>query len=77
MSKQIIEKYICDLCQKETEIFNVKTPVYRTFDSNDGRMFYSSKKFMQEELDLCYECLEKITKIHSIGVQCEKYELGE
>ena len=77
MAKQVIEKFICDLCNKETDTFNVQIPVYRTFDSNDGRTFYSRKKFIQEELDLCNECLEKVTKIHSIGVQCEKYELGE
>ena len=55
----------------------MSVPVYRTFDSNEGKIFYSEKRFEQAKLDLCKECLEKITKIHSIGVCCEEYEVKE
>lgn len=64
---------ICDLCKKEKDTQKISVPVYRTFDSNDGKLFYSEKRFEQAKLDLCRDCLEKITKIHSIGVCCEEY----
>ena len=64
---------ICDLCKKEKDTQKMSVPVYRTFDSNDGKLFYSEKRFEQAKLDLCRDCLEKITKIHSIGVCCEEY----
>lgn len=68
---------ICDLCGKETDTERMKIPTYRTFDDIDGRTFYDEKQFCNEELDLCNECLKKITKVHSIGVQCQKYEIKE
>ncbi len=73
--KKTVEIEICDLCKKETNTTRMKIPTYRTFDSNDGRTFYSEKQFNNEELDLCRECLEKITKVHSIGIMSEEYEI--
>ena len=32
-------------------------------------------KLNKEWLDLCDSCLEKITLVHSVGVQCERYKL--
>lgn len=72
--KKTIEIEVCDLCGKEKETYNVETPTYRTFDADDGQMFYSKKHYYSEKLDLCEECLEKISVVHSIGVQCQKYE---
>ena len=71
--EKIISIKICDLCKKEKDTQKMSVPVYRTFDSNDGKCFYSEKRFEQAKLDLCRDCLEKITKIHSIGVCCEEY----
>lgn len=73
--KKTIEIEICDLCRKETGTVKMKIPTYRTFDANDGRTFYNEKHFCNEELDLCNECLEKITKVHSTGVMCDEYEI--
>lgn len=73
--KKTIEIETCDLCGKETDTERMKIPTYRTFDANDGRIFYDEKQFCNEELDLCNECLEKITKVHSIGVMCDEYEI--
>ncbi|MCI8273289.1 MAG: hypothetical protein HFJ55_04315 [Clostridia bacterium] len=75
--KKTIEIEICDLCGKETDTERMKIPTYRTFDSTDGMTNYSEKQFWNEELDLCNDCLEKITKVHSIGVQCHKYKIEE
>lgn len=75
--KKTVEIEICDLCRKETSTVKMKIPTYRTFDDNDGRIFYDEKQFYNEELDLCNDCLEKITKVHSIGVQCHKYKIKE
>ncbi len=73
--KKTITVEICDLCGKETEIYEkISVPTYRTFDANDGQLHYSKKHFYSEQLDLCEKCLEKISVVHSIGVQCEKYE---
>ena len=73
--KQTREIYFCDLCKKETSIQRMKIPVYRTFDANDGRTFYKDKQFENVELDICRNCLEEITKVHSIGVCCEEYKI--
>ncbi len=70
-----IKVEICDLCDKELPTRKMKIPVYRTFDSTEGNKFYSSKRYLNETLDLCDSCLEKITLVHSVGVQCERYEL--
>lgn len=70
-----IKKEICDLCGEEVPTSEVIVPTFRTFDSTDGRMMYSSKKYLNEKIDLCDSCLEKITVIHSIGVQCNEYKL--
>ena len=70
-----IKVEICDLCDKELPTRKMKIPVYRTFDSTEGKIFYSSKRYLNETLDLCDSGLEKITLIHSVGVQCERYEL--
>lgn len=70
-----IEIQICDLCKEEKEIQNIIVPVFRTFDANDGRTFYDRKIFSNEKLDLCNDCLEKITKVHSIGVCCDDYKV--
>lgn len=76
--KKTITKEICDLCNKEVSTREFLVPTFRTFDSNDGRMIYSSKKYLNETLDLCDECLEKVTVIHSVGVQCHEYKyVGE
>lgn len=72
-----ITKEICDLCKQEVPTQKHTIPVYRTFDSEEGKLYYSSKQFHDETLDLCEECLEKITLVHSIGVQCEIYEIEE
>lgn len=73
MIKTIIQQ-VCDLCGEERPVKNFCIPTYRTFDSTEGKMMYSSKKYLNERLDLCDSCLEKITLVHSIGVQCEEYE---
>lgn len=75
--KQTREIYFCDLCKKETSIQRMKIPVYRTFDADDGRTFYKDKQFENIELDICRNCLEEITKVHSIGVCCEEYKIEE
>lgn len=69
-----IMKEICDLCGQEVPTRSFMIPTYRTFDSTEGKIMYSSKQFFNDKLDLCEECLKKITVVHSIGVQCEKYE---
>lgn len=66
---------VCDLCHKELPTKRLTIPVYRTFDSTEGKIFYSSKRFQNETLDLCDSCLNKITLVHSVGVQCQRYEL--
>ncbi|MCI8621347.1 MAG: hypothetical protein HFJ50_06465 [Clostridia bacterium] len=73
--KKTVEIEICDICGKEAKTRRMIVPTYRTFDANDGRTFYSEKQFHNEELDFCKECLEKITKVHSIGVMCDEYEI--
>lgn len=72
--RKIVEIEICDLCKKETTTYPIRVPTYRTFDANDGKTFYKKKQFGDEELDLCEECLEKVTVIHSVGVMCDEYE---
>lgn len=75
--KKSIEIEICDLCKKETKTVRMKIPTYRTFDSEEGNVFFCEKRFYNEELDLCEECLNKITRVHSIGVMCNKYEIED
>ncbi len=72
--RKTVEIEICDLCKKETKTEKMKVPTFRTFDANDGKTFYKEKQFGNEPLDLCEECLEKITVIHSVGVMCNEYE---
>ena len=67
-------KCYCDICKTEgARTYSVLT--YRTFDSTDGRFCYNKPQFYVENLDLCDKCAIKSTNIHSIGVQCNKYEL--
>ena len=47
--------------KQEKDTQKISVPVYRTFDSEEGKIFYSEKRFEQAKLDLCKECLEKIT----------------
>ena len=70
-----IKVEICDLCNEELPTRKITIPVYRTFDSTEGKILYSSKQYLNETLDLCDSCLEKITLVHSVGVQCERYKL--
>lgn len=72
-----ITKEICDLCKEEVPTEKYTIPVYRTFDSTEGKLFYSSKHFSNATLDLCDSCIDKITMVHSVGVQCEEYELKD
>ncbi len=73
--KKTVEIEECDLCGKETKTYRMAIPTYRTFDAEEGKIYYSEKQFYQETLDLCKECLEKISVVHSIGIQCQKYEI--
>ena len=73
--RKTIEIEQCDLCKKETETFRIAVPTYRTFDAEEGKIHYDKKKYYSEELDLCEECLKKVTVVHSIGVMCEEYVL--
>ena len=76
--KKTIEICTCDLCGLEDKIKkDVRTLVYRTFDSTDGRTFYNEPYFEEAKLDLCLNCLKQIVLIHGIGVQCEKYEINK
>lgn len=76
MKKQI-EIECCDLCGKEAKTVTMYVPTYRTFDSEEGRIAYSEKRFYNEKLDLCAKCMEKVAVVHSIGIQCEKYSLED
>lgn len=54
---------------------SVRTLVYRTFDSTDGRTFYKKPQIMEDSLDLCDDCLSKATNIQSIGVGCREFRI--
>lgn len=68
---------VCDLCKKEVKTYKMNIPVFRTFDSEEGKINYNKKKFYQRELDLCEECLNKITKVQDVGIMCEDYVIKE
>ena len=65
---------LCDICGKEdAKTYHVLT--YRTFDSTDGQSRYNPPQLRVESIDLCYDCAIKSTNIHSVGVQCDEYEI--
>jgi len=59
---------ICDICGKETQTENLNLPVYRMFDANDGRTFYDEPHISFRHLDICPECLMKVTNIKDESV---------
>lgn len=56
---------ICDICGKEGEdVSMLQLPMYRTFDSCDGRTFYKQPSVSIQPIDICAECFRKCTNIH-------------
>ena len=71
---ETITRCFCDICHKEgAKTYHTLT--YRTFDSTDGRRCYNPPQLREERIDLCDDCARKATNIHSIGVQCEDFEI--
>lgn len=54
----------CDICGKEGKVKNLQLPMYRTFDSTDGRTFYNEPVVCFSSIDICPECLQKCTNIY-------------
>lgn len=59
--KQTIIK--CDICGSEKKVISARMPMYRMFDSTDGRTFYDTPNIVFETIDICEECLRKSTNI--------------
>lgn len=67
MAKRTVEVCTCDICKKETEVKTFTIPVRWLTEQNEGR---SIKPFITPEtVDICIECLEKITKVNATGAQ--------
>lgn len=67
MSRKTIEICICDLCNKESEIKQFKLPVKWLTEQTEGRNV--KPYFLEEQLDLCEECLDKVTSLEAWGAQ--------
>ncbi len=60
------DTYVCDLCGKELSAsMSITVPVKWTTEQNEGR---SCKPYIvADALDLCDECLERVTAIEASG----------
>lgn len=69
-----VSKCVCDICGADNAN-HYRIPMYRTFDSTDGKTFYNSPQLVVGDIDLCARCALESTNIHSIGVMCEEYQI--
>lgn len=58
-----MKKLICDICGSEKEVVTLRLPVYRMFDGCDGLTHYKKPHVMLQDVDICNECLRKVTNI--------------
>lgn len=74
--KRTIEIITCDICKKNVDgkVQNLQIPVIFHTDQTEGRC---CKPYISvEKLDLCEECVMKITNVHGSGAQgFNEYEL--
>lgn len=60
MKKTIFQ---CDICGSEKNVESLRLPMYRMFDSCDGRTFFDKPHIVLDAIDVCEECLKKSTNI--------------
>ena len=75
-----IEIITCDVCGRtiETKAQRLSVPVIFHTEQNEGR--WSEPYISMEELDLCENCVMKVTNIHATGAQGDnqyKFQLPE
>lgn len=74
--KKTVTKEICDLCKKEVSTEEYIIPVYRSYEKVNGKtIYYTKDQFSNEKLDICEECINEITFVRNIGVECNEYEI--
>lgn len=70
MSK--ITKYFCDVCKKEKDLWSIRTDFsvthYKIAYYNGEKLFYN------ENMDICFDCLNKIIKLRKVN---ENYTIEE
>ena len=54
---------VCDICGSPNNVEEYVLPVFRTHDSCDGKTFYPKPIITLQKMDICEECLEKVTMI--------------
>ena len=60
----------CDICGSEQGVLEHATlPVYRKFDSTDGRTFFNPPVIEFRTMDICECCLRRATNIYDKTVQ--------
>lgn len=53
-----------DICGKEGNVISAQLPMYRMFDSCDGRTWYEHPNVVIKPIDICPDCLRKCTNIY-------------
>ena len=71
MAVKVVKHYFCDLCDTEVtsedDLKGVHIPIKFHTEQNEGRP--CEPYFVNQKMDLCITCLEKITVIHAKGAQ--------
>lgn len=67
MAKKILTVCTCDLCCKEGKTKEVALPVRFLTEQTEGRAVKPYIEF--SKIDLCSDCLEKITVVNAHGIQ--------
>lgn len=81
MIKTIYE-YYCDLCGKkygEKDLQDIWIPTVSFHDHTDGRSYYKENelKYKNDKVQICRNCLKRVTVVHDDGVQCQDLKFIE